>query len=60
MRWFEKLVLWFGIALAIFLLALSIRAKNPVLGGIGVLLGALCAGTMRELNRGAGGRGQSS
>lgn len=52
------MVLWFGIALAIFLLALSIRARNPVLGGIGVLLGALCAGTMRELNRSAGGRGQ--
>lgn len=48
---YEAVVLWIGIALAIVLLVLSVRARNPALTGVGLLLGAICVGTMRELNR---------
>lgn len=50
-RPFEALVLWLGIALSVVLLVLSIRGRNPALSGLGVLLGALSVGTMRELIR---------
>lgn len=60
MRWFEAVVLWIGIALAIVLLVLSVRARNPALAGVGILLGAICLGTMRELNRMRGGSAGTS
>lgn len=51
MRFFEAVVLWIGVALSVVLLVLSVRARNPALVGLGILLGAICVGTMRELNR---------
>jgi len=55
-RPFEAVVLWIGIAFSIVLLILSVRARNPALSGVGILLGVLCYGTMRELSRRGGGR----
>lgn len=56
MRIFEAIVLWIGVALAVVLLVLSVRARNPALGGVGILLGTISLGTMRELIRQRGGR----
>jgi len=57
MRPVEVVVLWIGVALSVVLLILSVRARNPALSGVGILLGALSLGTMRELSRRQGGRG---
>ena len=60
MRIFETIVLWIGIALAVVLLVLSVRARNPALGGVGILLGAISLGTMRELKLQRGGRSRGA
>jgi len=36
-----RLIAWVGLVLAVGLLALSAAARNPAVGGLGIVLGAL-------------------